>query len=321
MTYAKNRIDKVSIHPEQQDHDPASREQVEENRTSIGSLSWLSKQTRPDLSFSVAQAQRKQNNPTVGDLKFTNKIVGMAERHHDCGLTLWKIAEPDLSVLVYHDAAWGNVMLEDKDVPPDDWQGDHLIASQLGALVVAVDKRALQNERGKFSLLHWQSKGCRRVCRSTFSGETMACSDAVESGLFLRGLLVSMKLGYLVREEDCGRYIDFHCITDCKSLYDHVHREGAPKASADKRLAIDLAALRQILAREGRFQWEAQHGTSSQDLATPERPCRPPLHWLPTGEQLADILTKFMRADTWWSKILDGTVSLPLKVSQVTSFG
>ena len=185
MTYAKNRTDKVSIHPEQQDHDPASREQVEENRTSIGSLSWLSKQTRPDLSFSVAQAQRKQNNPTVGDLKFTNKIVGMAERHHDCGLTLWKIAEPDLSVLVYHDAAWGNVMLEDKDVPPDDWQGDHLIASQLGALVVAVDKRALQNERGKFSLLHWQSKGCRRVCRSTFSGETMACSDAVESGLFL----------------------------------------------------------------------------------------------------------------------------------------
>ena len=44
----------------------------------------------------------------------------------------------------------------------------------------------------------------------------MACSDAVEGGLFLRGLLVSMKLGRLVPEDECGRYMDFHGITDCK---------------------------------------------------------------------------------------------------------
>ena len=162
--------------------------------------------------------------------------------------------------------------MDDSTVPRDEWYGDHQVASQLGALVVAVDKRALQNEKGKFSLLHWQSKGCRRACRSTFAGETMACSDAVECGLFLRGLLISMKIGRLVREEECGRFTDFHCITDCKSLYDHVHREGTPKAPADKRLAIDLAALRQVLAREARLQWEALHGASADDLATPERP-------------------------------------------------
>ena len=31
------------------------------------------------------------------------------------------------------------------------------------------------------------------------------------------------------------------CITDCKSLYDHLHREGVPRVPSDKRLAIDLA--------------------------------------------------------------------------------
>ena len=321
LNYARNRVDKVSIQQGQLDSDLANREQVEENRTSIGSLSWLSKQTRPDLQFAVSQAQKTQNAPTIGHLKATNKIVDMAGRHHDCGLTLWKIPEKDLVIMAYHDAAWGNTTLEDDAVPRDEWHGDHQVASQLGALVVAADRRALENEAGRFSLLHWQSKGCRRVCRSTFAGETMACSDAVECGLFLRGLLVSMKLGRLVPEEECGRHIDFHCITDCKSLYDHVHREGTPKAPADKRLAIDLAALRQSLAREGRHQWEKQYNMRQSDLATPERPCRPPLHWLPTGEQLADILTKFMRADSWWSKIHQGTLALPLRASQGNALG
>ena len=320
VVYAKNRVDKVNILPHQKDDEPATREQIEENRTSIGSLSWLAKQTRADLQFSVSQAQRKQNAPTISDLKATNKIVDLAGRHHDCGLTLWRIEEKDLAILAYHDAAWGNTTVE--DAAPDEnegWYGEHQVASQLGALIVAVDKRALMNQKGKFSLLHWQSKGCRRVCRSTFAGETMACSDAVECGIYLRGLLVSMKTGYLVPEKECGRYIDFHCITDCKSLYDHIHREGAPKAPADKRLAIDLAALRQVLFHEGRLQWEKQYHMPPDALATPERPCRPPLHWLPTGEQLADILTKLMRADTWWSKIQDGTVALPFKACQANS--
>ena len=121
LTYAKNRVDKVSILPGQKDEELANREQIEENRTSIGSLSWFSKQTRPDLQFSVSQAQKSQNSPTIGHLKATNKIVDMANRHHDCGLTLWQIPEEDLAVLAYHDAAWGNRSLEDEAVPQDEW--------------------------------------------------------------------------------------------------------------------------------------------------------------------------------------------------------
>ena len=33
-------------------------------------------------------------------------------------------------------------------------------------------------------------------------------------------------------------------VTDCKSLYDAIHKEGAAPASTDKRLAIELAIVK-----------------------------------------------------------------------------
>ena len=33
-------------------------------------------------------------------------------------------------------------------------------------------------------------------------------------------------------------------VTDCKSLYDAIHKEGAAPASTDKRLAIELALVK-----------------------------------------------------------------------------
>ena len=105
--------------------------------------------------------------------------------------------------------------------------------------------------------------------------------------------------------------VDVHLLTDCKSLFDHVHREGTPKAPADKRLAVDLADLHQTLMKEGRTQWRRQHGADAR--RTPERPCRPPLHWIPTEDQLADSLTKKMKPDGWWQALERGYLLLPLK--------
>ena len=311
--YAAHRVDKVTLLPGQKEGNDVTREQVEENRTSIGSLSWLAKQTRPDLQFAVSQAQRKQRNPTVEDIKSTNKIVDAAWRHQDEGIVLRRIAEDDLVFIAYHDAAWGNVEVDDKEVGDPEWLGGHQVASQLGSLVVAADRRCLHGNDGAFSVLHWQSKGCQRVCRSTFAGETMACNDAVEAGIYLRGLMLSIMKGQVIVEKDAGRWVPFHCITDCKSLYDHTHREGSPKAPSDKRLAIDLAGLRQVLFMEGRHQWEARHGLGPGDLVTPEKPCRPPIHWLPTGEQLADILTKILKADDWWTTMSRGYLNFPFR--------
>ena len=60
-------------------------------------------------------------------------------------------------------------------------------------------------------------------------------------------------------------------MTDCKSLYDAIHREGGP-SSTDKRLAIELATVK-TRATEG----EAD------------------LEWIDARYQIADCLTKHAR--------------------------
>eukprot|EP00913_Durusdinium_trenchii_P003903 g3612.t1 len=245
--YTESRVTKVDVK-----RGEVGREEIEENRTSIGSLSWLSKQTRPDLQFYVSQAQKKQNDPTLEDLKFTNKAVSLATKHGGEGVHLRKIDEDKLIFLAYHDAAWGNADLEDSFDPT--WTGTHQVASQIGSLILIADRGCLGSPGGKFSLIDWKSKGCRRVCRSTFAGETMACCEAMESGTFLRALFLSFVHGKIIPEEACGEFVDLHMVTDCKSLFDHIHREGVPKAPTEKRLAIDLASVRQTLVREAAHQ-------------------------------------------------------------------
>ena len=50
--------------------------------------------------------------------------------------------------------------------------------------------------------------------------------------------------------KEAAQFMEMHLFTDCKSLYDHIQKEGAPKPPSEKRLALDLAAIRQAL-REG----------------------------------------------------------------------
>ena len=249
----------------------------------------------------VAQAQRLQANPTVGDVKNTNKIVDMAKRFKDEGIKLKKIDVNDMIILAIHDAAWANVDLEEEIDPA--WDGDTKLSSQLACLIMVADRKVLENKEGNASFVDWRSRASTRVCRSTFAGETMACGEAMEAALYLRCLLLSFQQGRLVPEEEAGAFQEVHLCTDCKSLYDHLHREGVPKAPTERRLAIDLAAIRQSLKTEAIHQWKRRYGIGA---VRPDKPCKPPRHWVPTEEQLADVLTKKMNPAQWWSAVRDG---------------
>ena len=74
------------------------------------------------------------------------------------------------------------------------------------------------------------------------------------------------------RYEDHTEKIPLHWIVDAKSVYDHLVKEtGMP---ADKRLAIETAALRQLSKRPG------------------ER-----IHWIDTSQMISDTLTKDLGHD------------------------
>ena len=224
-------------------------------------------------------------------------------------------------ILGFHDAAWANVEQDEEDLGEardHEWEGDFKMASQLASLVLVADKRVLYNQTGPASIVDWKSKANSRVCRSTFAGETMACGDALETSLFVRSLLLSFLHGRFVLEKDAGKWIDIHLCTDCKSLFDHLHKEGVPRPPSERRLAIDLAAIRQSLLQEAKHQWKRMYGDGS---VRPDRPRKLPLHWVPTDKQLADILTKKMRAVAWWNAVRDGSLVLPFTVPNAQTLG
>ena len=307
--YVKSRVEKVPVPQHQDVAEKVSDEVKEKNRSVIGCLSWLAKQTRPDLQFMVAQAQRAQNDPSVEDVKWTNAIVDQAKKFSEEGLVINKIPESQLAVMSYHDAAWANVHLEGELEP--NWDGPSKKGSQLAHLTFVADKRCLGEECAPMSMVDWRSKASARVCRSTFAGETLACGDGMESAVYIRALLLSFLHGRLVSSDQAGAYMPIHLFTDCKSLYDHIHKDGVPKLPAEKRLALDLAAIRQELNQETNHQWKTFYGEGE---VRPDRPRVPPLHWVPTNHQLADVLTKKMAAAAWWDYVREGKLRVPLKV-------
>ncbi|CAE7822217.1 GIP [Symbiodinium sp. CCMP2456] len=314
-SFVDGRLFTVDVPRGQDGAEPASTEQAIDNRSLIGALSWLSSQSRPDLLCGVTLSQQLQRAPLTEDVRFVNQLKVRAEEHRGEGIYLHGIPLDSAMFLVYHDAAWANAELEDveegfqlspeeidhgtlrhlfsEDRPRKPKRGSSKVASQLGHLVFMTDQKILNGEKCRSSLLEWRSQSCKRVCRSTFGAETMAAVEGLEGGQYMRALLASLVCGRLVKHEEIRERWPMLCLSDCKSLHDYLHKAGTPRLPADRRLAIDLAALRQELRNE---QWGP----------------RLPLQWIPTEMQLADPLTKPMRAKVWWETLKAG-ILLPLK--------
>ena len=83
--------------------------------------------------------------------------------------------------------------------------------------------------------------------------------------------------------DQCQRKMKHVWVFDCMSLVEHLNAE-APKKVHDKRLGIELAALRQPL-------WTGNGQRSSLEYS----PCGDELWWTETARMLADTLTKSMK--------------------------
>ncbi|CAE7462138.1 GIP [Symbiodinium sp. CCMP2456] len=289
--YVDERLKFIEL-PKGQNKEEVDARLFHDNRTAVGCLSWLAKETRPDLSCAASFAQSRQGSPSLQDVKETNKAIQQAKEFRSAGVQITPVPLEKMSLVVFHDAAWANA--ETGDEALEDLVG-HKVGSQIGYMVLAVHKDGIGCRPCECSLLTWKSHSCRRVCRSTFAGETMACCEGIECAMHLRARLLTMLRRQLVREPEAAVAIPIHAVTDCKSLYDFVHRCGTPKPTADRRLIIDLASLKQMFQNEARGWWQRERG---DDVPAVDDPLVIPFHWVPSGSQLGDILTKQMKGFT-----------------------
>ena len=130
-------------------------------------------------------------------------------------------------------------------------------ASQQGHLIFAVHA-SITNCRVPVPVLSWQSKKIKRVVRSSLAAETCSMSSCQEHLVWVRTMWEQMTRSEFVLEN----YEQFLTTrpsilgTDCKSLYDAIHKEGAAPASTDKRLAIELAIVKaKAVSGETDLRW------------------------------------------------------------------
>ena len=144
-------------------------------------------------------------------------------------------------MLVFSDASWANT------------EG---LSSQAGYLVFLAEPEVLTTTGGTAVLVEWRTHRLKRKCKSTLTAETIAMEAATDAGLHTRQLLAEM----LYEKYQPGRSGELDktlnrmvAITDCKSLYDCLVKDGPQNSLSENALPWTWQAYktwRRILTRE-----------------------------------------------------------------------
>ena len=261
---------------------PATSAEVTDYRSVVGSLQWLVTQTRPDLAFECNQLQKRIADLRVRDLHRANKAVREASRSRL--ELLFRPLGHDAEIVAYHDAG----LCSSLGVELDERQSEdllqngtekRLIYSQKGACVGFVKKGSTErHDRVHCNLIDWKSATNSRVIESSFAAETHAAIMGHNMSRFAQVLLSEIKYGSdvisAVEDDGWQDLCPVTMVTDCKSIYDTVRKDG--QRVGEKGSIVHAVLLRQLLTTRG-DSGKAQ------------------LMWVPTRCQLADGLTKASR--------------------------
>ena len=246
---------------------PATDKEVAALRAINGAANWLSSQSRPDLCVQTSMSQQCFPRPTVKDLIFANQLVHRARQYsHVSSITVRSIPWEQLGICFHSDAGFANA------------KGN---ATQAGYILGFVDDKLENNEASLWSPFCWKSYKLPRVVSSTLGAEAQSFSTASALAEWVSLMVTEAKHGSFdlrsVQDMPKTPIVSnlnpksetITGVTDCKSLYDHLTTLSSASKVEDKRVAIDLAILKQSMARTGLS-----------------------VRWCPTELMIADGLTK-----------------------------
>jgi hypothetical protein len=212
----------------------ANSKELSEFRSVLGALQWHSNSTRPDLSFSVSKLLGETKSLQVKHCIQANKLLRKAKANDPTKILCKKLEGP-LMMDVYSDASFGNL--------PNG-------GSQRGTVTF------IKDSEGRRNVVEFKSKRIKRVCRSTFAAELLACNGSIDIALYFRAML---------------KYFGFDpsvtIITDSRSIKDNL--SSIVSRCEERHLRMELAFLREVLSKDGIK-----------------------IKWVCGGEQLADVLTR-----------------------------
>ncbi|CAE7802548.1 RE1 [Symbiodinium sp. CCMP2592] len=284
------KVRSIALSSERKKQRAAAATEVEKGqlRRVLGSLNWLIVRVcRVDICYQVHRLQTVMKNACVDDLLQCNQLLNYVKATPTKGMYFpYGEVEPEkATILSVTDASHA----ADCDLSAD---GRKLgCRSQSGRLLLLVSPDYVEKGTGRVYLLGYHSNVVRRVCRSTLQAETLSLIAGYEEAEHLRAVLHYM----------CGGTVDGKMIaamdshdvvlfTDCKSLEEHAKQPGLHTVN-DKRLAIDLWGIRQVIWRQ-----------RGEEVGDPFFADRPPdkgstqIHWVDTSTMAADGQTKQTRS-------------------------
>lgn len=242
---------------------PLTEDEKSGFRALIGSMGWVTRQSRPDIMVNVSIAAQALGKPTVKDVIDLNKALKMLKETPNAkwNYVPSSITMKNCAVFVCADSSFANLP-------------GH--KSQCG-YVVGLSLPSLENgEETPVLLLETCSSSIKRVCRSTLAAEANGFLAGVEAADYVRMILLEIEnpgisIRNLDKEFPRKRLLAF---TDAKSLESTVNKDaGQP---SDKRVKILVAQVKELLSSTP--STESAAGIS--------------VHWVDTSQMLADVLTK-----------------------------
>ena len=203
----------------------------------------------------------------------------------------------DICIAAVSDASHGN-----ESVILQDWNVRETFRSQGAKLVFITDRHVIDRESTRLHLVSFGSTVQKRVVNSTIKAETYQLTDVVEAADLIRATLADLhgQLDHSDWERSASAWTTSVWFTDCRSCYDTLQKPVAK--TVDKRLGIELAALRQNL-------WRESGNAAPERRALEDKPTTPTdiIRWIDTEVMVADCLTKAMREDSL-RKVLDENI-------------
>ena len=229
--------------------------QIKVLRAVNGSMNWLASQSRPDLSVQTSFSQQSFPQPSIKDLRMINHAVRHAKQESSLGVTFKSISPEELTVICHSDSAFANL-------------GTH---TQAGYVIGFTQKQMQEGYESFWNPACWRSYKLPRAVSSTLAAESQAMATSTGTVEWLL-LLLSEILDGPLDIPKCREVLQKRrpiLVTDCKSLYDHLHSPSSPTSIEDRRTSIDV-----VIIRESARLMQAH------------------VRWVPTDRMLADAMTK-----------------------------
>ena len=197
-----------------------SSEELTLLRSLVGKLNWLVQGTRMDLAFELVELSTEFRKGLVSDL--VREIKCVKKLKMECAKIVFSnLGTPnDWTIYVFSDAALANLCDGFSSM------GAHLV------LLVGPD--------GLCCPLAWHAGKIKRVVRSTIAAEAMSLQEGADEAVYVRGVILEL----------LGLPLPVKVYTDNRSVVEAIQ---STKMVADKRLRLNISAIRQLVQYKSRL--------------------------------------------------------------------